>query len=62
MEGNTDADKFRRIELNSEVERCVQLVADYRKGIDFYRRRMNQYHRELGRIAERLGEHDEEGM
>jgi hypothetical protein len=56
MQGNTEADNFRRIELNSDVERAVYLIGQYREGIDFYRRRMNDYYRELGRIAERLGE------
>jgi hypothetical protein len=61
MQGNTEADKFRRIELNSEAERAVYLIGQYREGIDFYRRRMNDYYLELGRIVERLGEPDEEG-
>jgi hypothetical protein len=56
MMDNTEADNFRRIQLVSDVERAEGLIAQYRNGIDHYRRRLNGYHKLLGHIAERLGE------
>jgi hypothetical protein len=62
VEGNAEADNFRRIELNSEVERAVYVISRYRAGIDFYRDRLDYYYKQLGRIAERLGEPDDEEL
>lgn len=56
MMDSTEADNFRRIELESEVERAEGLIVNYRAGIDFCRRRLNSYHNWLGHIEERLGE------
>ena len=56
MMDNTEADNFRRIQLESEVERAKGLIARYREGIDFYRDRLDEYHNWLGHIEERLGE------
>lgn len=57
---NTEADNFRRIQLVSKVEWVEGLIAQYRKGIDFYRRQINEAFEGLGRIAERLGEPEKE--
>jgi hypothetical protein len=56
MMDNTEADNFRRIQLVSEVDRAKGLIAKYREGIDYYRRKLDEYHKSLGHIAERLGE------
>jgi hypothetical protein len=61
VQGNTEADKFRRIELNVELERAEKLIADYRQGIDFFRDRMDKHQYELGRIEERLDEPNPQG-
>jgi hypothetical protein len=64
MMDNTEADNFRQIQLESEVERAEGLIAQYRESIKFYRRRIDRYHNWLGHIEERLdqperGEHDD---
>jgi hypothetical protein len=51
-----EADEFRRIEINSQVERASTMISKYREGIDYYRDQLDEYHDRLGRIAERLGE------
>ena len=56
MMDNIEAENFRRIQLKSDVERAKGLIAQYRKGIDYYRRRLDNYHNWLGHIEERLGE------
>jgi hypothetical protein len=61
MEEHTEADEFRRIELSSSVERATTMIANYRGGIDEYRGFLNAYFKELGHIAERLGEPEEGG-
>jgi len=61
MEKHSEADHFRRIELSSSVDRANTMIAKYRDGIDDYRGFMNSYFKELGRIAERLGEPEEGG-
>lgn len=60
MMDNTEADNFRRIQLVSDVERAVGLIAQYRKGIDHYREQIDKCRYRLGRIGERLGEPEEE--
>ncbi len=61
MEEHTEADHFRRIELTSLVERANTMIANYRNGIDHFRRDLDQYFKTLGHIAERLGEPEEGG-
>lgn len=56
MMDNTEADNFRRIQLVSDVDRAKGLIAQYREGIDYYRRKLDKYHNWLGHIEERLGE------
>lgn len=56
MEGNTEADQFRRIQLNSDIDRARGIIADYRVNIDFYRKKIEVCFEKIGRIAERLGE------
>ena len=56
MMDDIEADNFRRIQLKAEVDRAADMIMRYREGIDFYRRRLNVYWKQLGRIAERLGE------
>jgi hypothetical protein len=52
MMDNTEADNFRRIQLMSKVEWTNGLITQYRENID-------HYHKQLGHIAERLGEPEE---
>jgi hypothetical protein len=59
MMDNAEADTFRRIQLMSKVDRANELIAQYRTGIDHYRRELNEYFKRLGRIAERLREPEE---
>jgi hypothetical protein len=59
MMDDAEADNFRRIQLVTEVERAEDMVARYRKAIDFYREQIGKYCKRLGRIAERLGEPEE---
>lgn len=56
MMDNTEADNFRRIQLMSRLERARDVIAQYRHGIDYYRRQIEVYSECLGRIKERLGE------
>jgi hypothetical protein len=56
MMDNTEADNFRRIQLESQVERANELISQYREGINHYRDRLDEYHNWLGHIEERLGE------
>ncbi len=64
MMNNNEADNFRRIQLESDVERAHELIAQYHEGIGFYRQRLDKYQNWLGHIEERLGEpergHDDE--
>jgi len=48
MMDNTEADNFRRIQLVSKVEWAQGLIAQYRAGIDHYRREPNRYHKPVG--------------
>lgn len=59
MDHDNEADRFRRIWLNSEIERAEGLIWNYRKGIDFFREKIDAYNRALGHVAERLGEPEE---
>lgn len=61
MMDDTEADNFRRIQLKSEVERAVGLIAQHRESIEFYRERLDEYHNWLGHIEERLGEPEKGG-
>lgn len=56
MMDNTEADHFRQIQLESEVERAKGLIFQYHESIKFYRRRLDKYHNWLGHIEERLGQ------
>lgn len=56
MMNNDEADNFRRIQVKSDAERAHELIAQYDRGITFYRRRLDAYHNWLGHIEERLGE------
>lgn len=56
MDQEREHDEFRRIELIAKRDRAEELIADFRRGIDLNRRRINWYNEMLGRIAQRLGE------
>ena len=56
MMDNTEADNFRRIQLVSQVERARELIAQYREGINHFRKQLDRCHNWLGHIEERLGE------
>jgi len=60
MMDDTEAENFRRIKLMSDVERARGLISQYRNGIDHFRRRLDGYFKQLGHIAERLGEPEED--
>jgi hypothetical protein len=57
---NEEADRFRQIQLGSEVERAKNMIVQYRAGIDFYRDKIDLSQKLLGHVGERLGEPEEE--
>lgn len=60
MDQERECDEFYRMEIVAKRERAEMLIANYRKGIDANRRKIDWCNRVLGRIAQRLGEPEQE--
>jgi hypothetical protein len=55
-----ERDQFRRIDVMDKIEKCELILTLYHVGIEFQRNQILRNTRLLGRIAERLGEPEED--
>jgi hypothetical protein len=60
MDQERERNEFHRMEIIAKRDQSERLIADYRSAIDVNRRRINWCNEVLGRIAQRLGEPEEE--
>jgi hypothetical protein len=55
-----ERDQFRRIDVMDKIEKCELIITQYRIGMEFQRSQILRNTRLLGRVAERLGEPEED--
>ena len=55
-----ETEQFRRISTVGKIEKSELIIAQYHNGIEFQRNQILKNTRLLGRIAERLGEPEED--
>ena len=51
----SERDEFERMRLAAQIERARELIAQYDRHQEFYRRQIEDSRYELGRLDERLG-------
>ena len=51
----SEREQFERIQLNARLDRDREIIAQYERGLAYYRQRVEDTRYELGRLDERLG-------